>query len=231
MESIRMKDVPEEERPRERMISLGAEHLSNVELVALLLRTGSAGESVITLAQRVLSYTGGLKGLAKISLQELVDLKGIGMAKAVQLLAGVELGRRICRSLPDERPVIRNPEDAAYLVMDELRYLQQEHFVCLFLNTKNQVIHKKCVFIGSLNSSVVHPREVFKEAIRHSAASIICVHNHPSGDPTPSREDIEVTERLVQAGYLIGIEVLDHLIIGDQTYFSMREKGIIPDPE
>lgn len=226
-----LRDVPEEERPRERMIRFGAEHLSNAELIALLLRTGSTGESVMLLAQRVLGHAGGLKGLTSASWQELTQIRGIGPAKAVQLMAGVELGRRISRAMPEEKYAIRSPYDAVQFVMDELRYLQQEHFLALFLDTKYRVIDKKCIFKGSLNASVVHPREVFLEAIRRSAAAIICVHNHPSGDPTPSREDLEVTERLVEAGHIIGIGLIDHLIIGDQSYYSMKEKGLIPDIE
>jgi DNA repair protein RadC len=226
-EYLLLRDVPEEERPRERMLRFGPQHLSNAELIALLLRTGSTGESVMTLSHRVLGKTEGLKGLTRISLQELMEIHGIGPAKAVQIMAGVELGQRISRLSPEDRYVIRSPEDAAQYVMDELRFQNQEHFVCLFLDTKNQVICKKCVFKGSLNASVVHPREIFHEAIRSSAAAVICVHNHPSGDPTPSPEDIYVTERLVEAGRILGIEVLDHLIIGDYVFFSMREKGII----
>lgn len=226
---VLIKDVPLEERPRERMIRFGKEHLSNAELIALLLRTGRTGESVMQLAQRVLAKTGGLKGLTSASWQELAEIPGIGPAKAAQLLAGVELGRRISRSLPEERYAIRSPRDAAQYVMDELRYQRQELFICLFLDTKYKVIDKKCIFKGSLNVSVVHPREVFHEAIRRSSAAVICVHNHPSGDPTPSREDIEVTERLVEAGRILGIDMIDHLIIGDQTYYSMKEKGLIPE--
>jgi DNA repair protein RadC len=158
---------------------------------------------------------------------QLTEIPGIGAAKAVQLMAGMELGRRISRALPEERYAIRTPGDAVQLVMDEMRFLQQEHFICLFLNTKNRVIDKKCIFIGSLNVSVVHPREVFCEAIKRNSAAIICIHNHPSGDPTPSREDLEVTARLVAAGQIVGIDLIDHLIIGDQSYYSMKEKGLI----
>jgi DNA repair protein RadC len=224
-----LRDVPEEERPRERMIRLGPSYVSNAELIALLLRTGSTGESVMTLAQRVLNKGGGLKGLTRLSLQELMGIHGIGPAKAIQLMAGIELGQRISRMMPEDRHAIRSPDDAACYVMDELRFLQQEHFICLYLNTKYRVIDKKCIFKGSLNTSVVHPREIFHEAIRCSAAAIICVHNHPSGDPTPSTEDLLVTERLVEVGKLVGIDVVDHLIIGDQTYFSMKEKGLIAE--
>ncbi|EGK14770.1 DNA repair protein RadC [Desmospora sp. 8437] len=227
-EQLMIRDVPAEDRPRERLSREGPASLSNAELVAILLRTGTASESVLQLANRVLSRTEGLKGLAGSTLNELVQIKGIGPAKGIQLLAGIELGRRVFRALPAERTQIRSPGDAADYVMDEMRHLSQEHFLCLFLNTKNRVIDKKCIFVGSLNSSVVHPREVFREAIRRSSAGVICVHNHPSGDPTPSREDIHVTERLVEAGQIVGIELLDHIIIGDHRYYSMKEKGIIP---
>lgn len=220
-----MKDFPKEERPRERFIQYGAESLSNQELIALVLRTGTKEASVLTLAQRVLSHFGNLRMLKEATLEELTKINGIGPAKAIQLLTSIELGRRIVNSTAEERYVIRTPEDGANYVMEEMRFLRQEHFVCLYLNTKNQVIHKQTIFIGSLNSSIVHPREVFREALRRSAASIICLHNHPSGDPTPSREDIEVTKRLSECGKLIGIEVLDHIIIGDKRYVSLKEKG------
>ncbi|RXT14719.1 DNA repair protein RadC [Ammoniphilus sp. CFH 90114] len=222
-----LSGFPLVELPRERMMSKGIDALSNAELIAILLRTGTAGESVINLAQRVLSHVGGLRQFLDTSLEELVEVKGIGTAKAVQLLAGIELGRRVAKTTPEERWTIRSPEDVAKLMMEELRYLTQEHFVCLFLNTKNQVIAQTTVFIGSLNSSIVHPREVFKEAVRKSSASLICLHNHPSGDPTPSREDIEVTKRLMAAGEIMGIDVLDHVIIGDGRYISLKEKGLI----
>ncbi|MEW9670854.1 DNA repair protein RadC [Ammoniphilus sp. 3BR4] len=222
-----LSGFPLAELPRERMMSKGIDALSNAELIAILLRTGTSGESVLNLAQRVLGHVGGLRQFLDTSLEELVEVKGIGTAKAVQLLAGIELGRRVAKTTPEERWTIRSPEDVAKLMMEELRYLTQEHFVCLFLNTKNQVIAQTTVFIGSLNSSIVHPREVFKAAIRKSSASVICLHNHPSGDPTPSKEDIEVTKRLMGAGQIIGIDVLDHVIIGDGRYISLKEKGLI----
>lgn len=228
LKRVMIRDVPEEERPRERMIRLGADVLSNAELIAILLRTGTSSESVVELGTRVLSQTGGLRGLVGITFNELTQFRGIGPAKAVQLLAGIELGRRISQMVPEERIAIRSPGDAARFVMEEMRHLTQEHFVCLFLNTKNRVIDKECIFIGSLNTSVVHPREVFREAIRRSAAGVICIHNHPSGDPSPSREDLDVTARLVEAGRIVGIELVDHLIIGDGCYISLKEKGVIP---
>lgn len=225
---LMIRDVPEEERPRERLVQLGAEHCSNTELIAILLRTGTSSESVMTLAHRVLSKTGGIRGLTDTTLKELMEIRGIGKAKAVQILAGIELGRRISRAIPEERMTIRSPRDAAEMVMDEMRYLTQEHFVCLFLNTKNQVIDKECIFVGSLNTSVVHPREVFREAIRRSSAGVICIHNHPSGDPHPSREDVDITYRLYEAGEIVGVELMDHIIVGDGCYFSLKEKGLFP---
>jgi len=220
-----IRDVPASERPRERMIQYGAESLSNAELLAILLRTGTAEESVMSLACRILNQVGELRGLKAITYDELIKIRGIGPAKALQIAAGLELGKRIATSVLPNRPTIRSPQDVANLMMEDLRYHTQEHFVCLYLNTKNQVIGKETIFIGSLNSSIVHPREVFKEAIRRSSASLICLHNHPSGDPTPSREDIEVTRRLLEAGKIIGIDLLDHLIIGDGRFYSLKEKG------
>jgi DNA repair protein RadC len=225
---IMIRDVPEEERPRERMLQFGAEALSNAELLAILLRTGYARESALSLAQRLLVEAEGLSGLMRLRLEELMQKKGIGLAKAVQVKAGIELGRRIARdSQFRERVTIRTPRDAAHYMMEEMRYLAQEHFVVLFLNTKNQVSAHETIFVGSLNASIVHPREVFQAAIKRNSASIICLHNHPSGDPTPSPEDVEVTRRLVEAGKILGIEVLDHIIIGDRRYTSMKEKGFM----
>ncbi|MFZ3588327.1 RadC family protein [Bacillus sp. DJP31] len=225
--SLMIRDVPQDERPRERLLHDGPVSLSNHELLAILLRTGSKEESVLQLANRMLTQFEGLRLLKDASIEELTGMKGIGQTKAIQIIAALELGRRISRLQYDERYVIRSPEDGAKYVMEDMRFLSQEHFVCLYLNTKNQVLHRQTVFIGSLNASIVHPREVFKEAFRRSAASIICIHNHPSGDPTPSKEDIEVTKRLTECGKIIGIELLDHLIIGDQKFVSLKEKGYV----
>ncbi|TCP32236.1 DNA replication and repair protein RadC [Scopulibacillus darangshiensis] len=224
---LMIRDVPKEDRPRERLIREGAHVLSNQELLAIVLRTGSQQESVLQLSQRLLHDFEGLRLLKDASVEELKKVKGIGMTKAVQIMASLEFGRRINQMKYGDRHVIRSPEDGANYVMEDLRFLTQEHFVCLYLNTKNQVLHQQTVFIGSLNASIVHPREVFKEAFRRSAASIICFHNHPSGDPAPSREDIEVTKRLVECGKMLGIDVLDHIIIGDQSFVSLKEKGIV----
>jgi DNA repair protein RadC len=226
-DSLLIKDFPQDERPRERFVQNGPQSLSNHELIAILLRTGTKDESVLQLANRLLTHFEGLRLLKDASLDEITAIKGIGAAKAIQVLAAVEIGRRISNLTYDDRYIIRSPEDGASYVMHEMRFLSQEHFVCLYLNTKNQVLHKQTIFIGSLNASIVHPREVFKEAFRRSAASIICIHNHPSGDPTPSREDIEVTKRLAESGKIIGIDVLDHLIIGENKFVSLKEKGYL----
>lgn len=226
-EKMLIRDTPREERPRERFLQEGPKSLSNQELLALLIRTGTKNESVIQLSSRLIRTFEGLRLLKDASIEEITAIHGIGEAKAIQILAAIEIGRRINSLNNQDRYVIRSPEDCANYCMDEMRFLSQEHFVCLYLNTKNQVLHKQTIFIGSLNASIVHPREVYKEAFRRSAASIICLHNHPSGDPQPSREDIEVTKRLVECGKIIGIELLDHVIIGDQKFISLKEKGYL----
>ncbi|WP_174613940.1 RadC family protein [Virgibacillus ihumii] len=225
--TIMIKDVPKDDRPRERMLQLGAAHLSNQELLAILLGSGTREESVMTLSNRLLMHFEGLNLLKDATIEELTSIKGIGTAKGVLLLSAMELGRRMSQYKPNERYVIRSPEDGADYVMEEMRNLNQEHFVVLFLNTKNQIIHRQTIFIGSLNASIVHPREVYREAVKRSAASIICAHNHPSGDPSPSQEDIHVTRRLVECGKMIGIELLDHLVIGDRKFVSLKEKGYL----
>lgn len=224
---LMIRDFPLSERPRERMLKEGKEVLSNQELLAILLRSGTKNESVLQLAHRIIRHFEGLTLLNDANVSELKGIKGIGDAKAVEIMAALELGKRLNRLQMEDRYVIRSPEDGARYVMDDMRFLSQEHFVVIYLNTKNQVLHRQTVFIGSLNASIVHPREVFKEAFRWSAASILCFHNHPSGDPTPSREDIEVTKRLVECGKILGIEMLDHIIIGDQTFESLKEKGYV----
>lgn len=227
MDSILIRDFPNDERPRERFIKHGPESLSNHELIAIIIQTGSKNDSVLSLANKLLVHFDGLRLLKDASLDELKTIKGIGTVKAIQVLASIELGRRVSNLVYSDRYCIRSPEDAAKYMMNDMRFLTQEHFVCLYLNTKNQVMHKQTVFIGSLNASIVHPREVYKEAFRRSAASIICLHNHPSGDPSPSREDIEVTKRLVECGKIIGIDLLDHIIIGENKFVSLKEKGYV----
>ncbi|RKQ37915.1 RadC family protein [Oceanobacillus halophilus] len=226
-QTIMIKDVPKEDRPRERLLKMGASHLSNQELLAILLGSGTREESVMSLSNRVLMHFEGFKLLRDATIEELVAIKGIGIAKGVLLLSAIELGKRMNQYKPDEKYIIRSPDDGADYIMEEMRTLKQEHFVVLFLNTKNQVIHRQTIFIGSLNASIVHPREVYREAVKRSAASIIVAHNHPSGDPSPSQEDIQVTKRLVESGKMIGIELLDHLIIGDRKFVSLKEKGYL----
>ncbi|AOZ91911.1 RadC family protein [Paenibacillus crassostreae] len=225
--TLLLRDLPHEERPRERMMQYGAESLSHAELLAILLRTGSHKESAIHLAQRIMNKVGSIRNLVDLSIDELTQIKGIGNAKAIQLKAGIELGQRLARARMSEKVTIRSPQDAVDVLSEQLRYLQKEHFVCLFLNTKNHIIAQETLSMGSLNASIVHPREVFRAAIKCSSASIICAHNHPSGDPTPSPEDISLTSRLVEAGQLIGIDVLDHVIIGDGDYISLKEQGLM----
>jgi DNA repair protein RadC len=224
---LMIRDFPEDERPRERFKKHGPQSLSNHELIAILLRTGTKEESVLQLSNRLLTQFEGLRLLKSATLEEMTEIKGIGQTKAIQILAAVELGRRVSNLAFNERYVIRSPEDGANYMMNDMRFLSQEHFVCLYLNTKNQVIHKQTIFIGSLNASIVHPREVFREALKRSAASLIALHNHPSGSPEPSREDIEVTKRLAECGKIIGVDLLDHLIIGDNKFVSLKEKGYL----
>ncbi|WP_203229725.1 RadC family protein [Filibacter tadaridae] len=220
-----IRDVHIADRPRERMINQGAASLSNQELIAILLRTGTKDESVLVLANRILSSFDKIQDLKDATIEEMMSVKGVGKAKAVQLLAAAEIGKRLYRKHSEGRYTIRSPEDAASFLMTDMSSLTQEHFVVLFLNVKNEVLHKQTIFIGSLNSSIVHPRDIFREAVKRSAASIIVAHNHPSGNPSPSPEDIEVTKRLIEAGSIMGIELIDHVIIGDHRFISLKEKG------
>lgn len=222
-----VKDLPIEDRPREKLHMLGPAMLSTAELLAILLRTGTRTETAVILAQRLLSQFGGLRALQLCSMEELSSMKGIGFAKAAEIKAALEIGNRLSVSRGENRRVVHSPEDAANLLMPEMRWLEKEYFRVLLLNTKHHVLAAPTVSVGSLNASIVHPREIFKEAIRHSAAAIIMVHNHPSGDPAPSSEDIDITKRLAEAGSLMDIAVLDHIIIGDGKYVSLKEKGIL----
>lgn len=223
--SILINDVAKQERPRERLQEFGAAQLSNQELLAILIGSGTKNSSVLDIASTLLKHFETLSNLKNATFEELLKIEGIGRVKAIYLLAVFEVGRRV--NLPSvlNRIVVRQPQDAADFLMPEMTHLLQEHFVVLFLNVKNEIINKQTIFIGSLNASIVHPREIFREAVKKSAASIICAHNHPSGNPTPSPEDIEVTKRIAEAGLIIGIELLDHIIIGDHVHTSMKGKG------
>ena len=222
-----IRDLPQGERPRERLKQHGAKHLSNTELIAILLRTGLQGENVLSLSSRVLTRLEGLAGLGRSTFTELCSQRGLSEAKASQLLAAMELGRRFVSLAPEERAVINSPQDVANLLMAEMATLEQEHLKTLLLNTKNEVLGIQEIYVGNVNSSVVRPSEVFRPAVRENATSMIIVHNHPSGDPTPSSEDVSITKTLVEAGELMGVELLDHLVIGSGNRFiSLNEKGL-----
>lgn len=224
-----VKDLPVDERPRERLLSLGPNFLSTAELLAILIRNGFHDRSAMQLAQELLSYQreNGLAGLASITPQELTSIKGIGLAKAAEISAALELGKRLGEHVARQKSIVTCPEDAADYAMPRFRFEQREHFAVILMNVKNHILSMPVVSVGSLTASVVHPREVFKLAIQQTAASMILVHNHPSGDPNPSREDINITNRLVQVGKLMDIPVLDHIILGDNKYISLKEKGVI----
>lgn len=222
-----IKEMPADERPREKLVKYGADSLSDAELLALIIRIGNRNRTAVELSQDILSQFGGLKSLNYLGVGDLTEIKGVGKAKAVQIQALVELSRRLATLNREEREVIKSPADIANLLMPELRYLTQEVFKLVLLDIKNQVIASPMISKGGLTTSIVHPREVFREAINYSSAAIILVHNHPSGVPEPSREDIKITKSLIDSGKIIGIEVLDHIIIGDGVFTSMKEKGYI----
>ena len=223
---LTIHDFPVGERPRERLQYYGAKALSNAELLAILLRVGAPGENVVTLSTRLLKDFGGLTGLDKASFADLQQIRGIDTAKIAQLKAAMELGRRLLISSPEARPQITCPNDAANLLMLEMGCLEQEHLRTILLDTKNRVLDSPTIYIGNVNSSIIRVSEVFREAIRANATALIVAHNHPSGDPTPSPEDVQVTRTLTEAGTLLGIEVLDHLIIGHQRFVSLKERGL-----
>jgi DNA repair protein RadC len=221
-----IKQLPPELRPRERLLAAGPSALSDGELLGLLFGIGSREKTAVELAGEVLSEAGGLHGLYDVSVHELVEINGIGEAKACVILAAVELGRRIGQVRNPGRPVISSPADVERLLRGRIANLDRENFVVVLLNTKNEVIETSTVSVGTLSASLVHPREVFKPAIRASAASVVLAHNHPSGKVEPSREDREVTRRIGEAAGILGVEVLDHVIVGD-GYFSMKEHGML----
>lgn len=222
----RITELASSERPRERLANLGAEVISNSELIAILLRSGIKGMNALQLAQEILMKFGGLHGLHRTKYEVLCSLRGIGPAKAAQLKAAIELGRRLSLASPSEQPSINSPEDAAALLLYEMGALENEHMRVMLLDTRNKLIKIVEIYRGSLNSSFIRIGEVFRDSIRASAASIIVVHNHPSGDPTPSPEDIAVTKEIVAAGKLLDIEVLDHIIIGKNKSVSLKSKNL-----
>lgn len=221
-----IKDLPVQERPRERLARAGEGALSTAELLAIILRTGVGGESVLAMARRLLSKFDGLPGLARASFAELRAERGLGNAKTAQLKAALELGRRMLLATPEDRLVVRSPSDVAQLLMAEMAHLEQESFRVLYLDTRNRLLGSDTLYVGSLNASQIRVGEVFRDAVKRNCAAIIVAHNHPSGDPSPSPEDVEVTRQLTAAGELLSIEVLDHLIIGQQRFVSLRERGL-----
>ena len=223
---LMIRDMPGADRPRERLRDSGAAALGNAELLAILLRTGTASENALALAARAISEFGGLEGLARAQFSDLCGLHGLGEAKASQLLAALELGKRVAMSRGSVRPTIGAPEDVAALVQAEMAPFDQEHFRVLVLNTKNQVMAMPDVFVGSVNSTTIRTAEVFREAVRQNCPGVIVVHNHPSGDPTPSDEDVAVTRELAKAGKALDIELLDHVVVGRNGFVSLKEKGL-----
>ena len=225
--NMTIKDMTLEERPREKMILKGEKSLTNEELLAIILRTGTKNKSAIDLARNIINKDfQGIRYLKEVSIEQLCDIDGIGISKATQIKAALELGNRISSYKP-VRYKINNPWDIYTYYMDDMRYLKKEVFKIVLLNTKNEIITEIDISMGTLNSSLVHPREVFVEAIKRSANKIILLHNHPSGQVEPSKEDKSITKRLVECGMIIGIEVIDHIIIGDGEYYSFKKNMII----
>jgi DNA repair protein RadC len=226
-EGYRIKDIEESQRPRERLENQGAGALSDAELLAILLRVGIKGSSAVQVGQKLLYRFGGLPGLQKVTFTELCNVDGVGPAKAAQIKAAVELGLRISRHTPEERPLITSPQDVANLVQYQMAGLEQEELWIILLDSRNHHLRTEQLYRGSLNSSSVRPAEIYKSGIRHNAASLIIVHNHPSGDPSPSPEDINLTRMLVEAGQMLEMPILDHVIVGTKGVTSI--KSIHPD--
>lgn len=226
VKNITISELPESERPREKMFKKGPKALSNAELLAIILRTGIKNQNVLSMAYKILSEHNGLRFLTDTSVEELSKINGIGLAKATQLMAAAELGKRISQYGAEDDTFIRCPKDAADILMEEMRYLNKEHMKVILLNVKCKVMSIEEISIGSLSSSLAHPREVFIPAVKKSSAAIILAHNHPSGDPSPSKDDIDITKRISEAGKILGIELYDHIIIGNGIYVSLKEKNL-----
>jgi DNA repair protein RadC len=224
--NTRIREMPSGDRPRERLRDLGANALTNAELLAIILRTGSAGQNVVNLATALLAQNGGLGGLARMPFAELVRIRGLGAAKAAELRAAFELALRLNALQPEDRPVVRSPDDVIRIVGGEMSLLDQEHLRVVLLNTRNHVLGVTEVYKGNVSSAVVRTAELFREAIRQNAPSLVIVHNHPSGDPAPSPDDIAMTKSAVLAGKTLDIEVLDHIVVGDHRHVSMKELGL-----
>ena len=222
---MKIKDLPKSDRPREKLIAKGAENLKDSELLAILLRTGKAGKNVIEIASQILTKH-SKKRLLQMTYQDLVKIGGIDSAKATPLLAAFELAKRALEVNDTNLPTISTPKDVVAQLTD-LRHNKKEHFIALYLNARNQLVYKETISMGTLNANLVHPREVFEPALKHSAAGIMVAHNHPSGDPKPSEDDLEITKRLVEAGKMMGVELLDHVIIATSNHFSFKEERLM----
>ncbi|WP_422486251.1 RadC family protein [Gudongella sp. DL1XJH-153] len=223
-----IKDLPLSERPQEKLLAMGPGALSNSELLAVIIRTGTGSETAIEVSRRMLSIDNrGIAFLGDASIGDLTGIKGIGECKAAQIMAAIELGKRMKRLTPYDKVRVTSPDVVANLVMEDMKLLHKEHFNIAILDTKNQIISIDNISIGTLNASIVHPRDVFNVAIKKNANSVILLHNHPSGDVVPSNEDINITKRLIEAGNIIGIKVLDHIIIGNDVFLSMKEKNLM----
>ncbi|MBF0780052.1 MULTISPECIES: DNA repair protein RadC [unclassified Granulicatella] len=223
-----IKDIHKDAKPRERLLKYGADYLSEHELLAILVRTGGCkNNSALDLANAILQKFENLYNLTQVTPQELMTINGIGQAKAIELVATIELGKRMMLTKQEKHGQITSSQIAGKIFMHELQFLHQEHVLVVYLNTKNELIKKKTIFIGSANKSVAEPRDIFREAIKLGSVKLIIGHNHPSGNPKPSKEDILFTKRMIEAGELIGIDVLDHFIVGDKTYISLKELSLI----
>ena len=226
-----LKELAPDERPRERLKLRGPGSLSDGDLIAIILNTGIVGETVTAVAQRLLAEHGGLRGLMRLEVAELARIRGVGDAKAVKLKAALELGRRLAALSPDERPQISSPDDVVTLIGIEMAALEQEQLRVVLLDTKHRVIVHKTVYQGSVNQAQVRVAEVFRDAVRHNAVAVVAIHNHPSGDPTPSAADVALTAELARAGQLLDLELLDHLIIAQGGWKSLRRLGLgFPTP-
>ncbi len=224
---MRMRELPAEERPRERMKALGVEALSMRELLALVIGSGSRGRGTMELADNLVSSFESARDLALASVERLCRVSGVGVARASRVMAAIELGKRVLKSSRGDRKTVRCPADAAGMLLEDMMPLDREHFKVMLLDSKNAVISVETVSIGTVNASIVHPREVLKPALEKSATSIILVHNHPTGSVSPSREDILITRRFEKCGRILGIDVVDHIIVGDNNYVSMKEGGYL----
>ena len=219
-----VREMPKEDRPRERMIESGASSLSNEELLAILLRTGRKDLSVIELAKNVLYHLESLEDLKRITVLELLQINGIKEAKATTIVAAIELGKRLSNLQRNPKVSIKSGYDVYHLLSADLTHLEQEHFICLYLNTKSELIKKETIFIGTINQTLIHPREIYKNAIKLSASAILFVHNHPSGDSNPSKADFQATSSLMESGVIMGIDVIDHIVIGNHEFYSLKDQ-------